>query len=67
MESDIKDISGTLIEDKDKLAFNYEGQAIIATVKYKNGLFGVNCPDNKPFSCLLKDLHTYVSDFEITI
>jgi len=67
MESGIKDINGNIVKDKDILHFNYEGQAVEATVGYKNGLFGANCKNNDPFSCQLADLKEKVGDFEIVV
>lgn len=65
VESDIKDINGAIVKDGDKVSFTYKGEPVEATVKYNNGVFGVNSPKNSPISCRLEKLKETAGDFEV--
>lgn len=65
--SEVADGNSTLVKEDDKISFTYNGDEVIANIKYHNGLFIVATPDNKPMSCMLSGLKEIVGDFTVTI
>jgi len=64
--SDIKDKNGTFVNQGDIINFSFNGVSAVGIVRYTEGSFFVDTPNNSPLSCFLSQLKELAGDFEVT-